>query len=534
MTGTATARPDLMDEDVPVGPPPPRSRDLLLWAWRQLTSMRVALVLLFLLAVASVPGSVFPQRRTNPIAVAGYFEDHPDLAPWLDRLSMFDVFGSPWFGAIYVLLFVSLVGCVLPRSFAHARALRARPPLAPRHLTRMRDHRSFGTTRGPDAVLDDAATALRRRRYRIDRTATTISAERGYLRETGNLLFHLSLLLLIIGAGVGGLFGTRGTIVLVEGDGFTNTVTQYDDLSPGRLIDVANLPQFSLELVEFTATFATDGPTRGSADEFVADVRYRAAADQPQQARDIRVNAPLTIGRTDIHLLGHGYAPSFTVTDGEGTVVSAGPVPFLPQDGNFLSTGVIKVPDAQPAQLGFAGFFLPTATIDELGPRSLFPAALNPAVVLNVWTGDLGLDAGRPQSVYQLDTSAMEQVREDGEIVAELLVAGQTLELPDGLGSITYDGYEEWVNLQISSNPGLPILLGGGGLALVGVTLSLFVRRRRIWVRVIASGAGDTVVELAGLDRAHGGDLDAELDELASAAGSTSRVETGPKGPDPR
>ena len=128
-----------MDEDVPVGPPPPRTRDLLLWFWRQLTSMRVALVLLFLLAVASVPGSVFPQRRTNPIEVDAYFEEHPDLAPWLDRLSMFDVFGSPWFGAIYVLLFVSLVGCVVPRSFAHARALRARPPAAPRHLTRLRD-----------------------------------------------------------------------------------------------------------------------------------------------------------------------------------------------------------------------------------------------------------------------------------------------------------------------------------------------------------------------------------------------------------
>jgi cytochrome c biogenesis protein len=220
------------------------------------------------------------------------------------------------------------------------------------------------------------------------------------------------------------------------------------------------------------------------------------------------------------------------VTDGEGTVVFSGPVPFLPQDANFLSTGVIKAPDALPAQLGFSGFFLPTATIDAGGPRSLFPDALNPAVVLNAWTGDLGLDSGRPQSVYQLDTRAMEQVRENGEIVSELLVAGQTLELPDGLGSITYDGYKRWVNLQVSSNPGLPILLAGGALALVGVTLSLFVRRRRIWVRAATGEAGDTVVELAGLDRAHGGDLDAELDELAAIAGSASLVETGTKGPD--
>jgi len=533
MTSTTVQKPDLMDEDVPIGPPPPRARDLMLWTWRQLTSMRVALVLLFLLAVASVPGSVFPQRRTNPVAVAGYVEAHPDLAPWLDRLSMFDVFGSPWFGAIYLLLFVSLVGCVVPRSFAHARALRARPPAAPQHLTRMRDHRSLDTPQKPVQALDAAAAALRRHRYRIDRTTATLSAERGYLRETGNLFFHVSLLLIIVGAAVGGLFGTRGTVVVLEGAGFTNTVTQYNDIAPGRLVDVADLPPFSLELVDFTATFATEGERRGTADEFVAEVRYRTAPGQPSTDRDIRVNAPLTIGRTDIHLLGHGYAPIFTVTDGAGTVVFSGAVPFLPADGNFLSTGVIKVPDAQPEQLGFSGFFLPTAMIDEQGPRSLFPEALNPAVVINVWKGDLGLDSGRPQSVFQLDTRSMEQVRDDGEFVTALLADGQALDLPDGLGSITYGGYVEWANLQVSSNPGLPILLGGAGLALVSVTLSLFIRRRRIWVRVTPVGAGGSVIEIAGLDRAHGGDLDTELDELAAATARPAGLGTGSKGSDP-
>jgi cytochrome c biogenesis protein len=206
-------------------------------------------------------------------------------------------------------------------------------------------------------------------------------------------------------------------------------------------------------------------------------------------------------------------------------------VPFLPQDANFLSTGVIKVPDAQPEQLGFSGFFLPTATIDELGPRSLFPAAASPAVVLNAWTGDLGLDAGRPQSVYQLDTRLMEQVRDDdGELVAELLVAGQRLDLPNGLGSITYDGYVEWANLQVSSNPGLALLLVGAGLALIGVSLSLSVRRRRIWVRAVPGDVRDTVVEIAGLDRGHGGGLDAELAELAAACARVGGPATGPKG----
>jgi hypothetical protein len=80
------------------------------WAWRQLTSMRTALVLLFLLALGSVPGSVLPQEGSDPGAVQQYFASHAALAPWLNRLGLFNVFAAPWFAAIYLLLFTSLVG----------------------------------------------------------------------------------------------------------------------------------------------------------------------------------------------------------------------------------------------------------------------------------------------------------------------------------------------------------------------------------------------------------------------------------------
>src|SRR5204863_1351133 len=100
-------------------------------AWRRLRSMRTALVLLFLLALAAVPASLLPQRRLNPAKVVQYRAEHPALAPLLDRFGLFDVFSSPWFAAIYLLLFVSLVGCILPRVRLHLRALRKAPPTAP-------------------------------------------------------------------------------------------------------------------------------------------------------------------------------------------------------------------------------------------------------------------------------------------------------------------------------------------------------------------------------------------------------------------
>ena len=110
------------------------------WGWRQLTSMRTALILLFLLALGSVPGSILPQEGTDPAQVQQYYTAHPELAPWLNRLDLFNVFAAPWFAAIYLLLFASLVGCVVPaylpacRRGEDATAARTAEPRTPAAL----------------------------------------------------------------------------------------------------------------------------------------------------------------------------------------------------------------------------------------------------------------------------------------------------------------------------------------------------------------------------------------------------------------
>ncbi|NED64053.1 cytochrome c biogenesis protein ResB, partial [Streptomyces sp. SID10244] len=83
------------------------------------TSMRTALVLLFLLALAAIPGALLPQRPLNEQKTQAYIDEHGWLGQWMDRLQLFDVFASAWFTAIYVLLFISLVGCLTPRMIEH-------------------------------------------------------------------------------------------------------------------------------------------------------------------------------------------------------------------------------------------------------------------------------------------------------------------------------------------------------------------------------------------------------------------------------
>src|SRR3979409_773956 len=179
--------------------------------WRQLTSMRTALVLLFLLAVASVPGSLLPQQGIDPAAVQQYYVSHPALAPWLARLSLFNVFAAPWFAAIYLLLFASLAGCVVPRTFRLAGSARTLPPRAPRHLARLPRSAEYTTVLPPQEAVEVAARVLSGRGFRLRRPDDKdwVSAEKGYLREAGNLLFHLALLGVLVSEALGGLFGYK-------------------------------------------------------------------------------------------------------------------------------------------------------------------------------------------------------------------------------------------------------------------------------------------------------------------------------------
>lgn len=512
-----------MDTRPPVDnrPPPLGGVELARWAWRQLTSMRVALILLFLLAVAAIPGSIIPQSDVNPLNVRDFRMRNPTLSEWYDRLGLFDVYSAPWFAAIYLALMVSLIGCILPRSWQHWKAVRAQPPKAPRRLTRMPAYRQVEVDATPAEVLAVARAELRSRRYRLrrpdeDGDADAVAGEIGHLRETGNLVFHLSVVVVLLAVALGGLFSYRATVLVPEGSGFSNQVIQFDSLSAGALFDSADLPPFSMDIDRFTMEFVEAGNQIGQPSSYEATVTVVRSPGAEPETHTIRVNEPLDIDGTSVHIINPGYAPAFTVRAADGvTVLSEGPTPFLPQDSSFTSTGVVKVevPPEFGDDIGIQANFLPTAILDERGPRSVFPGARNPEVYLTAWHGDLGLDDGQPQSVYRLDTDDMTQYSADGEPYRARLAEGDTVELPDGR-FITFDGYVTWVNLQIGRNSGRELALVGAVAAVLGLMGSLYVRRRRAWVRASEGPEGRTVVEVAGLHRTEGAAGDRLADEI--------------------
>jgi cytochrome c biogenesis protein len=489
------------------------------WFWRQLTSMRVALILLFLLSLGAIPGSVIPQTNVDSVKVEEFQKKHDVLAPIYEKLQLFDVYTSVWFSAIYILLFVSLAGCIVPRTWQFVGQLRGRPPRAPRRLDRMPAYTTWHTRAAADEVLGGASKLLGKRRFRVQRDGDAVASEKGYLREAGNLIFHVSLIVLLLAFAAGQLWKSEGGKLIIQGDGFSNTLTQYDDFKSGSLFDADDLDSFGFSLDRFHSTYEESGPEKGTARDFRADVSYWNGADGKEKQGSIKVNHPLQAGDTKVYLNGNGYAPVVSVKDGEGRTAYRGPVAFLPQDGNLTSSGVVKVTDYRNAkgfkdQLGFQGFFVPT--FGGSGSGSMFsqsPSLKYPVLFLTAYRGPLGFE-----SVYQLDTGPMKQFKaKDGKPLAKKILPGESMKLPDGKASLKFEGVRKWAQFQVVHQVGNGWALGGALGAIGGLAGSLFIQRRRVWVRAVEGPDGRTVVEMAGLGRSESARLPEELGDLAYA-----------------
>lgn len=507
------------------------------WAWRQLTSMRTAIVLLLFLAVAAIPGSIFPQRSADPNGVTQWETDNPEAFPVVDALQLFDVYSSVWFSAIYLLLFVSLVGCILPRTKHHLKALRQRPPRTPARLKRLADFREERADADPDEAIVRAEKRLAKQGYRVERYdergSLSVSAERGYLRETGNLVFHASLVGILITVGLGGQFAYTGQSVVIEGTTFVNSLINYSSMNKGRLVADDALAPYSMTLDEFEVSYVPFGQNgAGQAGDFAANVTIREP-DGSSEEGVVRVNHPLDVHGDDIYLLANGYAPTITVRDPEGDVVFRDSVPFLPQDDNLTSSGVVKVPDGLEQQLGLAGFFYPTQVeLDTGAYTSGFADLYNPVLTFRAYVGDLGIDGGTPRSVYELDPSDMEEIAgPDSDVTSLELTPGETVDLPGNRGSITFEdetpasadtseiglteSVKRFASLQVHHDASKTWVLIFAILVVGGLITALLVPRRRLWVKVTPDDGG-VRIEYAGLARGEDPAIRRAVDDLAT------------------
>ncbi len=516
---------------------------LLRQGWRRLISMRTALILLFLLALASVPGSLLPQRPLNPAKVQSYLKTHGAWGRLLDAVGAFDVFGSVWFAAIYLLLFVSLVGCLIPRIRVYAKALRAQPLKAPRNLSRLAENGRFDTATPAEQAAELAVWRLRPRWRTAVRTedggVVTVSAEKGYTREAGNLVFHIALLVALFLIAGGKLYSYEGSNLTVEGSGFCNP-GNYDSYKAGRWVNSQNVAPFCISsLDKFTATYRDDG----SPSQFRAEVTYTRGADGAPQHDTITVNHPLRLEGDRVYLINHGFAPTVTITrPGKQPLTESDA--FLPQDGFLTSEGVFKFTSTSatgaPDDIGLQAIFAPTPVDKGNGViTSISPQVSNPILAVLAYQGDSQLDNGQPQSVYSLDISKMKKVG------AQNLVVGQSMKLADGT-TVRFDGYKQWASLQVSHDPTQGYLLIAAVLMVAGLLGSLVIRRRRVWLRLspvtadsydapdsVQRTSARTLVEVGGLARSDTGNFTTEFESLLTDLRLALSADTSSPGASP-
>ena len=494
--------------------------------WRQLTSMRTALFLLLLLAVAAIPGSLVPQVSSDPNGVIAYRRNYPDAAAVLDFFQVFTTYTSVWFSAIYLLLFISLIGCVLPRTKHHFDALRARPPKTPARLSRLEGFTTRTTEADAATAVDTARRLLRSQRYRTELYGDSVSAERGYLRETGNLIFHSALVGVLMAVGLGGGFGYTGQRVVVEGYAFSNSLASYDSFNPGRFFIDEALEPFTVGLESFVPVYEqSNRQALGQAVDFTANVTTTMRGESPQTAR-IKVNEPLSVGGTNVYLLGNGYAPVLTVRDSDEKVIWSQPTACLPFDANLGSTCVIKIPDGLEQQIGMLGFLYPTTgTLSSGALVSVYPDLISPTLTLEVYEGDLGLDNGQGTNAYALNTDSLEQIAgRTSEAETIRLTLGDRVDLPNGLGSVELASIPRFASLDVHHDPSQGPVLLFAILVIAGLVTSLFVPRRRMWVSAATDSSGTTTIEYAALARGDDPNLEGAVAEFAEKHSQQLRV----------
>ena len=281
-------------------------------------------------------------------------------------------------------------------------------------------------------------------------------AEKGYLKETGNLLIHAA-------GGDPGRGGARGWYGGTATGwwwpartGFCNTLSQYDEFGLGNRVDGTGLPPFCLQLDEFHAEYSE----RGEPLAFLAQARVHHGDGQWRPV-EFTVNSPLRLDGANVYLLGSGYAPVLRYTDRYGqtqTVVA----PFLPVDSLGTSEGVAVFPDANVSpdgqrdpslQVAFEGRYQPTASAAPMLFGSRHPAEQDPLLMLLAYRGNLGMDSGEPRSVWSLDADQIAR----GELVQvgepEFLAPGETMTLDDGT-TVEFLGTQRWITVSVRYDPG--------------------------------------------------------------------------------
>jgi cytochrome c biogenesis protein len=513
----ATARPGLMD----------RVDQALDGLWRLLTSMRVAMVMMIVLAVLCVFGSLLvqiPGGQAADAAMRAQFLDmvRPRYGGWIsvlaygpgvttlgigialaaigfvrlgnrgelswhlgtgvvvgllgvlvlatDTLGLFNVFNSLLFRVLVAGLVISLIACSVHRLPGTWRtAMRPRVDVGPGFFEHAPQREQIVVHGTSAEALEKARAVLKRHHYRTlveDDGTIHLYGDRNRFVEFASLAGHISLILILLGAIIGTTFGYKNSSFAI---------------AEGTTLPTGTEQGLTLKLIDFTDTWYTS--MANVPQDYASQVELYKDGTKVA-ASTIRVNQPLSYDGATYYQSSYGQAAVMTVKDASGqTVYSQGlPLDETSADGANRPAGLIVIPNTSDEIYVFGT----TGTSDTLVQPGQVRAALVSAVNSSS-VADLVLDQGKATQL--------------------------------GTYTVTFDRESQYTVLSVNRDPGQILIWIGALLLFGGFTAVFLMPQRRIWARITPRGAM-SVVAMASLgrrDAALGTDFDQLVTDIRSA-----------------
>ncbi|MCX8052634.1 MAG: cytochrome c biogenesis protein ResB [Armatimonadetes bacterium] len=465
--------------------------------WSLFSSMKTAIALLLIIAFASVLGTVIEQNATADVYIKAYGEKGYAL---LRALGLTDVYHSGWYVLLLSLFSVNLAVCTIKRfGIAWRRTFCPEVVSEPEQIAALQRSEEITTTLPLDEALSKVVGALRNRHYsvRTARPANSISvyAAKGRLGIWGPYITHFSMLIIFAGAIAGGLLGSRGQLVIAEGEKANSYVLRKGDTNGGGGPRLTNLG-FSVRLRSFIVRL----------DKLRRPTSYRSDLEVYEGSKlatrkVVEVNSPLTYKGTSFYQADYGLAGLvLRVTYRNGDSVDLNYRVSVVENPKGRIYG-ISSSDNPMRQVALGGkkltLYIHNIAPDYVGENAVSTSdrPLNPAcdvLVSDRYPEYKGIDAWTRLGWLPVSKSANYK--------------GFRIELVRTI---------DYTVLEVAKNPGLPIVYLGFGLILLGVFVSFYTTSRTIRVSITASGTGSRLV-IGATSRAEPAIFDKDLDHLQS------------------
>ncbi len=445
--------------------------------WGFLSSVKLTIVLLILLAIVSVVGTVIPQGQ-------GAVEYAQTLTPamfrFLSTLQLFDMYNAPWFRLLIAFLALNLVVCSINRFPSTWKRFNAKPS-----PDRNRPFEDNGEEECIESGLSMSEASNRVERvlksgYKNVRNKSTggnhyFYGDKGRFSYFGVYVVHLSVLLILIGGLVGSYFGFEAYVNILEGE-TTDRIMIRKTMRPLKLGFDVRCNKFS---VEFYKT--------GAPKEFKSNLTFLVNGKAALES-DLLVNHPVEFGGVTFYQASYGAVPGKEVqlridkmsTKPESLKMTAKGNTDYPFSGG---EGTFKVVDIRNDIMG-------------LGPAVLISVQPKTGNKTEFWVFK---DQEAVQKKLPPPMQASPKFNPGAFSPYRFSLTG--------LKTLYYTG------LQANRDPGVPIVWAGCFLMVSGLFVSFFLSHKRMWVRVLKQG-GKTRIEIAGTTNKNPVGLEKELHQL--------------------